>query len=185
MAPGGHMRAQREQPLQTLGSITKLIRSRQRGPYSGGPARWATYSFPEVSRVESTGVGGRLPQGAERRVADYAGEVLQFVEVFVPAQFPGDPVENLQQAFVSDAAGRALAARPIDGEFEVEFGHRHHAVVFVHYDHSSRAIMEPAASKLSKSIGVSRCFSVRQPPEGPPVCTALNFFPPLIPPPMS
>ena len=30
-------------------------------------------------------------------------------------------------------------------------------------------IIEPAAIRLSKSIGVSRCFSVRQPPEGPPV----------------
>ena len=34
-------------------------------------------------------------------------------------------------------------------------------------------------------MGVSRCFSVRQPPEGPPVCTALNFLPPLMPPPIS
>ena len=34
-------------------------------------------------------------------------------------------------------------------------------------------------------MGVSRCFSVRQPPDGPPVWTALNFLPFLMPPPMS
>ena len=42
-----------------------------------------------------------------------------------------------------------------------------------------------SGTELSKSMGVSRCFSVRQPPDGPPVCTALNFFPPLMPPPIS
>ena len=46
-------------------------------------------------------------------------------------------------------------------------------------------IMAPAFLRLSKSRGRSRCSSVRHPPEGPPICTALNFLPPLMPPPIS
>ena len=46
-------------------------------------------------------------------------------------------------------------------------------------------IMAPTFFRESKSMGMSRCSSVRQPPEGPPICTALNFFPSLMPPPMS
>ena len=46
-------------------------------------------------------------------------------------------------------------------------------------------IIAPTFFRLSKSRGSSRCSSVRHPPEGPPICTALNFLPPLIPPPIS
>ena len=45
--------------------------------------------------------------------------------------------------------------------------------------------MAPASFNDSKSMGVSRYFSGRQPPEGPPICTALNFFFFGIPPPIS
>jgi len=48
-------------------------------------------------------------------------------------------------------------------------------------------IIAPAFLRESKSRGISRWSSanVRQPPEGPPICTALNFAPPRMPPPMS
>ncbi|MBA7569589.1 hypothetical protein ES708_11330 [subsurface metagenome] len=46
-------------------------------------------------------------------------------------------------------------------------------------------IIEPSLVSSSKSTGVSRYCSGMQPPEGPPVCTALNFLPLGIPPPMS
>ncbi|MBA7713043.1 hypothetical protein ES703_122041 [subsurface metagenome] len=46
-------------------------------------------------------------------------------------------------------------------------------------------IIEPTLVSSSKSIGRSRNFSGITPPEGPPVWTALNFFPPGIPPPIS
>ena len=46
-------------------------------------------------------------------------------------------------------------------------------------------IMEPAATRLSKSTGDSRRSAGRQPPEGPPSCTALNSRPGSMPPPMS
>ena len=46
-------------------------------------------------------------------------------------------------------------------------------------------MIEPFLLKVSKSIGVSRSFSVKHPPDGPPVCTALNFLLSLIPPPIS
>ena len=36
-----------------------------------------------------------------------------------------------------------------------------------------------------KSIGVSKSFEDIHPPDGPPVWTALNSFPPGIPPPIS
>ena len=34
-------------------------------------------------------------------------------------------------------------------------------------------------------MGISKCSAGIQPPEGPPVCAALNFLPPGIPPPIS
>ena len=40
-------------------------------------------------------------------------------------------------------------------------------------------IMEPSCVSSSKSTGVSRCSAGMHPPEGPPVCTALNALPPL------
>ena len=46
-------------------------------------------------------------------------------------------------------------------------------------------IIAPAAESESKSSGRSRSFSVRQPPEGPPIWTALKSAPPLMPPPTS
>ena len=46
-------------------------------------------------------------------------------------------------------------------------------------------IMEPTRVSVSKSTGRSSSDSGRQPPEGPPVCTALNVLPPGMPPPIS
>src|SRR3989338_9412959 len=46
-------------------------------------------------------------------------------------------------------------------------------------------IIAPASSNDSKSMGLSRSDSGKQPPEGPPICTALNFFFFGIPPPIS
>ena len=46
-------------------------------------------------------------------------------------------------------------------------------------------IIEPVSVSFSKSTSRSSRLSGIQPPEGPPVCTALNFFPSGIPPPMS
>ena len=37
----------------------------------------------------------------------------------------------------------------------------------------------------SKSSGSSKCFSVKHPPDGPPICTALNSEPFFNPPPIS
>src|SRR4030042_3332887 len=42
-------------------------------------------------------------------------------------------------------------------------------------------MIEPTFVGESKSTGRSRCSSGIHPPEGPPVWTALNFFPPIIP----
>ncbi len=46
-------------------------------------------------------------------------------------------------------------------------------------------ITAPASASESKSTGVFRAVAGRQPPSGPPVCTALNFLPCGTPPPMS
>ena len=46
-------------------------------------------------------------------------------------------------------------------------------------------IMAPILVRESKSMWRSRSFSDRQPPEGPPIWTALNFFPLGMPPPTS
>ena len=45
--------------------------------------------------------------------------------------------------------------------------------------------MAPAALRLSKSTGRSARVSGMQPPEGPPICTALRCRPPSMPPPIS
>ena len=47
--------------------------------------------------------------------------------------------------------------------------------------------MAPMLLSESKSRGRSRCSSLaqQQPPDGPPICTALNFLPSGMPPPMS
>ena len=46
-------------------------------------------------------------------------------------------------------------------------------------------IIAPIFFKESKSRLTSKCGVIRQPPDGPPICTALNFASPLIPPPIS
>ena len=46
-------------------------------------------------------------------------------------------------------------------------------------------MIAPAFLSESKSMGRSMCASVRQPPDGPPICTALNALPFLMPPPIS
>ena len=46
-------------------------------------------------------------------------------------------------------------------------------------------IMAPIFERESKSILLSSCDSTRQPPEGPPIWTALNFLLSLMPPPIS
>src|SRR4030067_3299595 len=46
-------------------------------------------------------------------------------------------------------------------------------------------IMDPAWGRLSKSTGRSKSEAGMQPPEGPPVCTALIRFPSCCPPPIS
>ena len=93
---------------------------------------------PEVVHRGENGVRGSLPQCAQGGVPDDAREVLEFREVLLGAFAFGYPVEYLQQAFVSDATRGALAAGLLDGEFEIEFGHRDHAVVLVHHYHAAR-----------------------------------------------
>ncbi|MPN07311.1 hypothetical protein SDC9_154577 [bioreactor metagenome] len=46
-------------------------------------------------------------------------------------------------------------------------------------------IIAPAFLSESKSNGRSKCSFVRQPPDGPPICTALKSAPSRIPPPIS
>ena len=69
---------------------------------------------PEVVHRGENGVRGSLPQCAQGGVPDDAREVLEFREVLLGAFAFGYPVEYLQQAFVSDATGRALAAGLLD-----------------------------------------------------------------------
>ena len=46
-------------------------------------------------------------------------------------------------------------------------------------------IIAPTFLSESKSSEMLRSEVIRQPPDGPPICTALKFLPFLIPPPMS
>ena len=123
--------------------------------------------------------------GTVRGVNDDLGEVLKVIKVPFGPLPVDDPGEDLEQALVADAAWGAFAAGFIDREGQIELGDVDHAVVFVHDDHAAGA---HHGTRGHEAVVVDRGVQVlfgEEPPEGPPVWTALNFLPPLMPPPIS
>ena len=74
----------------------------------------------------------------------------------------------------ADPTKRAFAAGLMLGEVEEVASHVHHAVSSSITTMPPEPIMAPACVRESKSTGVSRKLPGRQPPDGPPICTALN-----------
>ena len=80
----------------------------------------------------------------------------------------------------------ALAARFVRAEFHEEFRDFHHARVLVHDDHAAGA--HDRAERLAATRNRPACRAASagmQPPDGPPVCTALIVPPSGAPPPIS
>ena len=101
---------------------------------------------------------------------------------------PAPPVILSSRSYiwaVPDAARNALAAGFAPAEFHEVLGHVHHARRVVHHDHAARAHDGADLGQRLVVDGMSRNCSGMQPPEGPPVCTALNSRPSGMPPPMS
>ena len=87
-------------------------------------------------------------------------------------------VQDAQRLVQPHAARHALAAGFRVGELDEVAGDVHHAVVFVHHHHAARAHDGAELAPASRSPpGVSNISCGMQPPEGPPVCTALTCWP--------
>ena len=132
------------------------------------------------------GVGGAAAELAERALDDVFGELLEPVEVVQRAFAGRDALEDLEHA-LRCRRGRARTCRTTPRAVNVR---KNLAKSTMQVESSTTTmppepIIEPQAERLSKSTGVSRSSAGRQPPEGPPSCTALNSRPGSMPPPMS
>ena len=65
--------------------------------------------------------------------------MLEIVEILCCTMTFSDSLEDLQHPLGADAAWRALPARLILGEIQVELRDIHHAVIFIHNDHAAGA----------------------------------------------
>ena len=93
----------------------------------------------EMADGREHGVGGRLPQAAQRRVLDHFAQLDQPLDVGFFALAFADAVEDFQHPLGAHAAGDALAARFFLDELQEEAGHVDHAAVLVHDDQAAGA----------------------------------------------
>ena len=184
MASAGQCWAQIVQPMQSS-VIEYLIRALHL-PAGQRPCRWASYSSRKYRSVESTGFGAVLPRPQRLPCLIILRQVLELVEVRRLALAGAQPVEDVQHPPRADPAERALAARLVLRELEEVAGDIDHAVGLVEHDQAAGAHDGPG---LGQRLVVDRAgrpvVAGMQPPEGPPICTALNFSPPAMPPPIS
>ena len=85
------------------------------------------------------GVGGAVPQAAERTGHDHLAHLLEPLDVAFFPEAGRDLVQELVHLPGADAAGRALAAGLALGKGEEVLGHVHHAVVLVQDHHAAGA----------------------------------------------
>ena len=156
---------------------------------------WASYSSRNHLQRAQHRVGRGLAQAAERGLLDGLGQLLQVedaleaqqgVDARLLAARAGDGLEDLQHAARALAAGDALAAALVLDELHEELGQVHHAGALVHHHQAAGAHdgAEATAGTRSRSSRPSG-WPGMQPPEGPPICAALNFLPRGTPPPIS
>ena len=93
---------------------------------------------PEVVEGRKNGVGRGLTKTAKSGVLDDGCQVAELGEVLHGAATVGDFLKDFAEAFVTDTAGRALAAALLACEFKVELGDGGHTAGFVHDDHTAR-----------------------------------------------
>ena len=89
---------------------------------------------------------------------------------------------HLSQAF---AARDTFPARFLGEKVKKVPGDIDHAGIFIHDDQAARTHHRAGLGEFVEvDFAVSSMFSGMHPPEGPPVCTALNFLPSGMPPPI-
>ena len=173
MASMGHCRIHLPQPLHNSGSMwSSFFRPLQWGQCFS--TTWARYSSRKYFRVLCTGLQADWPRphrAVSVMVLDRSSSRSRSSRLPLVVHDAG---EDLQHPAGALPAGDALAAGLVLGEVHKETGHFHHAGVLIHDHQAAGADHGPPLFRESKSRGISRCSSVRQPPEGPPICTALN-----------
>ena len=97
----------------------------------------------------------RLPQPAERGLADHPPEFVEVGQILLAPLALGDAGEDAQRLVQPDPAGRAFAAGFRAGELDEVAGDVDHAIVFVHHHHAARA---HDGAELAERFVVDRGF---------------------------
>ena len=136
--------------------------------------------------VLSTGLGAVCPSPHRLVFLHQVAELFQQRQIRRRGLSGGDLLQDVVHLLRADAARNALAAGFGHAELHEELGHIHHAGGLVHHDHAARAHDGADASRAIRNPPANPgARAGMQPPEGPPVCTALNCLPSGMPPPMS
>src|SRR5690554_5920446 len=93
----------------------------------------------EVVQRGEDRIGRSLSQSTQRCILDYIGEVVELLQILAGPLSVTDPLQDLVETSVPDTARGTLSARLLHDEVEVEFCNGDHAVIFIEYDHSTRA----------------------------------------------
>ncbi len=161
-------RAVRGTPSRGTGGRRRAPRTR-RGTSAACSAPGSAPIWPRPHRLVSWMTSARLLE------VHHALEPLERLEL--PARcrrLRRDALEDLQHPPRALAARDALAAALALDEVHEELRHVHHAGVVVHHDQAARA--HHRADRLQRlvvDVDVEVLTSGMQPPDGPPICTAL------------
>ena len=93
----------------------------------------------EETECGKNGVGRGLTERAERSRFDVFAEFFELSDVFHRAIAVCDLFESFEKSHRTNAAGYALTAGFVNGEFKEELRNVNHAVVFVHNDQTAGA----------------------------------------------
>ena len=141
----------------------------------------------EVAQRRQHRVGRGRAERAQRRVFDRVGQLLEQVDGLRRAAALGDVVEQDRAACASPS--RHGVHLPHDSSLRKRRKYRATSTMQVCSSITimpPEPIIEPASASACRSRSAGRAVAPgRQPPDGPPVCTALNALPSGIPPPMS
>ena len=140
---------------------------------------WISVLVAEVAQVLSTGFGAAWPRPHRLVRADHVAQLFEPLQVGRGRRAPRlIRVRSRCMLHGAGAAGDALAARLVHAELHEVPGDVHHAGRLVHDDHAAGAHDRARRWPATRSRPACRAASAgMQPPEGPPVCTALNVPP--------
>ena len=127
----------------------------------------------EVAQGREHRVGGRFAQAAEAAGADLAGQLFEFVQVRALRLARAKLVQNIQHPLGADAAEGAFAARLVLRELEEIARDIHHAGGVIQHHHPARTHDRADVAQRFVIHRRVRQAAGTQPPDGPPICTAL------------